>query len=820
MFEGLPIDRQIPDIVQAVRQHANVVLTASPGAGKTTRLPPSLLKSVKGKILVLEPRRMAAVAAANRVAQEQKWVIGEDVGYKVRFESRASSRTRLVFMTDALALRHMIDDPELADVDLVVIDEFHERNLNQDLILGCVRELQELGRDIKMLVMSATLDTDRLMNFLPDSIHIDVPGRVFPLEIRHSEAPLSFKTDFNFINRIIDQIYLSSRETEGDVLVFLPGVGEIARVRAGLEDKGFEYKIETLHGSLNLDEQQRVLRGSDNKRIILSTNVAEASVTVDGVDAVIDCGLVKLLRTDHRTGFSNLELSRISLFNARQRAGRAARQKTGVCWRLWTTHEEVTQAEQLPAEVQRVDLSQAFLLLAHLGVPFSDFAWIESPSAPIMAFAEQFLYRIEALDAQRRLTDKGRRLIQFPLPPRWGNLLMVGESLGYGSLAARMAAILNEKDIIYTSKNSVSTSLECDLLFRLETIAESKSHLNKNIREAALQLESYVDKQADYGRENEDHMVRKILLLSQRDRLARRRAGTERAIMNGGRGLKLTPESQVRNSEFLVALHGMNRGDGSDTTISMACGVDKPFILANLKDYITIEEDIYFDEKKGQFFKRRVRYIEDLAIDEPSLSPADPKTIGPQLANILLEKWDWFVSQNEELSKWMQRLRFAESWDSKFSLSDDQIRQFIESAVYNITSIEKVLDQNLVQLLEGILDRKWLQDFRHQVPESFMAATGFSHRIDYKEVHAAYVDIRLQEMFGVNIHPRILDGRLPLTFRLLGPNFRPVQVTSDLSGFWRGAYMEVRKELRARYPKHSWPEDPTTAKAEAKGRRR
>lgn len=825
MLQPLPIDGMLDEITELVRSNQNVVLTATPGAGKTTRLPPALLKAVPGKILVLEPRRMAAVAAASRVCDENGWKLGGLAGYQVRFDSRVSGDTRLTFVTDALALRQLVGDPELSGVSLVIIDEFHERNLNQDLMLGCLRELQELGSAVKILVMSATLDTRKLLDFLPGSVHCDVPGLVFPLEIRHALAPLSQRTDYQFIERVVGSIETAALERRGDLLVFLPGVGEIMRVREKLEERRFPREIQILHGSLGLSEQQKVLRRSDSLRVVLSTNVAEASVTVDGVDGVIDTGLAKVIETDHKTGFSALELSRIALFNARQRSGRAARQRAGVCWRLWTVHEEVTQAEEMPAEIERSDLSQAFLLLAHLGVSdFAGFAWLDSPPTALMSLAVRSLRAMGALDSSNRLTDLGKRLNQFPLPPRWGALLALGESLGFGALAARMAALLNERDLLADVRSAPTTQLECDLLLRLELLEEFEQGKSRHLRaqpvvDAVRQLEGMIKRDSKPVTDRA-LAVRRLLLLSQRDRLARRRRGSDRALMTGGRGVKLSPETQVRESEFFVALNGMDRGGSADTMISVACGISKDLILNVLKDSVEVREDIHFDTDKGQFFARRVRYVDDLPIDEPSLTPVDPSAVAGKLVDVLVEKWDWFCAQHEGLNTWMQRLKFAQPHDAKYSLTDSQIRDFIEMAAFNKTSIKSVLDQDLVGLLEGMLDRGWVKDFKEQVPSHFTAATGHEHKIDYSEPHAAYVDVRLQEMFGVVTTPKILNGKLPITFRLLGPNYRPMQVTSDIGNFWKSAYIEIRKELRSRYPKHSWPDDPLTAKPEAKGRRR
>lgn len=823
MLTPLPIDPLLGEITAAVQRNPNVILTATPGAGKTTRLPPELLNSVEGKILVLQPRRMAAVAAAHRIASERGWLIGKEVGYQVRFDSKVSASTRLIFMTDALALRRLVSDPELNGVGLVVIDEFHERNLNQDLMLGCLRELQELGSGVKILVMSATLDTDRLARFLPDSQVIDVPGKVFPLEIEYSNQSWNLRTDFEFYDRMTSAVFEAAGRSAGDILVFMPGTGEINRLRDRLEEKGIKREIQILHGSLPLQEQQRVLRKSEAPRVILSTNVAEASVTVDGVDSVIDCGLAKVMDTNFKTGFSQLNLTRISQFNARQRAGRAARQKEGVCWRLWTPHEEVTQAVEPVPECRRADLSQTLLLLSHLGVTdFGSFSWFDPPPGALLMMAQKSLRWMGALDSDNRLTELGKRLIDFPLPPRWGALLAMGEDRNAGDLSARMVALLNERDLLSDARGAPTTRLECDLSLRLELLEDFEQGKARHLRaqpvvEAAQQLAGLVKK----GTAKEDPvLIRKLVLHSQRDRLCRRRGGGERALMVGGRGVKLSPDSQVRNSEFFVALSGVDLPGQPDTTISVACGLSKEFLLSELKDEIQVREDIHFDETKGNFYARRGRFIDGLPIEEPSLTPVDPAKIGSRLVDILVDKWDWFTEQHEGLKEWMQRWRFAGQHDPKYELPDEKIREFIEMAAFQKTSIKAVLDQDLPGLLESVLDRALIREFREQVPAALAAPSGFRHKIDYSESHAAYVEVRLQEMFGLNTHPKILNGKVPLTFRLLGPNFRPTAVTSDIPGFWKGAYADVRKELRARYPKHSWPDDPVTAKPEAKGRKR
>jgi ATP-dependent helicase HrpB len=806
----LPIDAQLNAITDAVREHSNLILTASPGAGKTTRLPPELLSAVKGQVIVLEPRRMAAVSACHRVAEERGWTLGQEVGYQVRFESRVGRDTRLIFMTDALLLRRMIDDPELRGIDLIVLDEFHERNLNQDLILGALRELQELGRYIKVLIMSATLDVNRLQQFLSDAPHIEVPGKVFPLVVRHSSETIHYQTDFSFYDRVTKAVTSAVQETKGDILVFLPGTGEIRRLQERLEHLNRD--IVTLHGSLPLNEQRRVLAKPERPRVILSTNVAEASVTVQGVDFVIDTGLAKVMVTNPHSGFSSLELTRISLFNARQRAGRAAREKSGVCLRLWTEHEERTQPQEMLPEIQRAELSQVLLWLANLGIrDFKNFSWLDIPPDAAINVATRSLKLMGALSKANELTERGKKLMRFPLPPRLGLILLEAETMGECRLGARVAALLNERDGV---ARDATTLTECDVTYRLGLLDE-KSRSTETILQSAAQLERLMKGAA--GKANDP---RKLLLLSQRDRLSRRRGKTARGLMVGGRGVRLDAKSQVRESEFFLSLSGVDMPGQSETLISVASGFSKQELLNWLGDQVHVEESVEFVEEKEAFFATRVRSIDGLPIDEPSLLPVAAELVQDRLAEILSHKWEWLATKNESLGHWMARWKFLCRTLPEFEakLGEEQISHALSLACFGKKSVKAVVDENLVSFLEMSMDQDAVRTLHAQVPAKFAAPSGVSHKIEYLE--APYVDVRLQEIFGLLETPRLLFDRVPLVFRLLGPNFRPVQITADLKNFWAKGYIEVRKELRARYPKHSWPEDPYTAEPEAKGRRR
>ena len=861
----LPVDPFIPGILDAFRAHPYLILTATPGAGKTTRLPPALIGLFPGKVIVLEPRRVAAVASALRVADERGWQLGREVGYQVRFDSKVTPQTQLIFMTDALLRRRMVDDPELTDVGLVVIDEFHERNLNQDLVLGALRELREMGRDIKIAVMSATLDSDRLAHFLPGAAVVDVPGEVFPLETRFAGGGEAPRADREFCARIARAIVAADRETNGDILVFLPGVGEMGRVREQLGGQ-LKRSIVDLHGSLPLDRQRQVLEPSADRRVILATNVAEASLTVPGVNFVIDGGLARQNEMNPRTGFSALQIRRISLFNARQRAGRAARLGPGVSVRMWSEFDEAAMAVEPLPEVVRADLGDALLWLAHLGVrDFAKFAWFNPPPGPLIDWARRALIGLNALDKQNSLTSMGTKLVRLPLEPRLGSLLMRGVQMGVSKTAARLAAILGDRDQVAERDSYANT--ECDLLLRLEWMREGR--LSRSVVQGARQLEEVVSREstawsepgapsrakggdiraqggdirakggdirakggdiraesAAIRAEGAEEDVRILLFETFVDRLCRRRGMAVRARMVGGRGVTLDAGSQVRKSEFFVAINGIDMPGQADTIIRLASGFNKDFVLKHLGDRVYLREDVYFDEAKAHFFARRTRYFEDLALDEPSLTPTSADLVHADFVRRLLDRWEEYVTPHPKLSRWIERTKFLAHHDPRFTEpfgneeAEINRRSFLELAALGCVSIAEFHAADLVSLAESILPTEYVRSLNQFVPVNFLAPSGVAHPIHYAELFAPYVDVRLQELFGRTETPMIVGGKVPITFRLLGPNYRPVQVTADLTNFWRVGYPEVRRELRARYPKHSWPDDPLTAAAQAKGRPR
>lgn len=846
---SLPIDQFIPDIQEKLSKGSNLIITAAPGAGKTTRLPPALLSIIAKKILVLEPRRMAAIAAAHRIAEECNWTVGEEIGYQVRFANKTSKKTRLIFMTEALLARQLLDDPELIDVDLVILDEFHERSLNVDLALGLIRELQELGRDIKILVMSATLEADKISAYLGNCPIISVPGKLFELNIEYQKNSQSLQTLPTFFENLYQTIRHAQAKTQNDILVFLPGVGEISRAIDGLQSWSDSLKIDLvpLHGALNLDDQRKALKKGSRQRIIFSTNIAESSVTLDGVNTVIDSGLAKNMRQDYRTGFARLELGRISLSSAIQRAGRAARQYPGTCYRLWNKMDELSFTKSEIPEVQRTDLTESILFLAAQGVrDFQNFSWFEKPSAIAIDKAIQYLRLARALDSNHVITELGRKILYFPLPVRLAKLMLVAVDRDALQLGANLAAILQERDFVRkdTISSFLGDKLECDIAVRLDLLhtyqisGRASREVNftalQTVDQSARQVASLAKKISDEKTSNKktvvkdtDHLeLRTLLLKAYPDRLCRRRGSTERALMVGGRGVKLQTESLVKSSEFFVALNGVEGSSDTETMVSLACGFSKDFILSHFKDEITKAREITFIEEKGQFFNREYKSLFGLPLEEPSLTPANAKEVAEKLPFILRDKWDLVLKNNEDLTAWWMRLEFLKKHqglpadleiDSKMQ---DMLLEAFAQAALGETKMQSVFNKDLVFFFESVFPHELIQTLRKELPDRIEVPSGSKIKVHYPLDKAPYLEVRIQEVFGLQETPKVLFGKMPVTFHLLGPNFRPVQVTSSLESFWKNGYPEVRKELRIKYPKHQWPENPEDGTPEAKGRRR
>lgn len=856
-LEPLPLDHAWPEIVQALGTHRNLVLVAEPGAGKTTRFPPRLLDSKilppEQKVLMLEPRRLAARASAHRIAVEQGWVLGgAEIGYQVRFDNRTTPRTRLQVLTEGLLSQRLKTESDLGGVGAVILDEFHERSQHTDLALGLLYELQELARpDLRIIVMSATLDADRVSKFLKDCPVVRVPGRTYPVELQHSKRPLSLDTGPAFLDAVADatcSVVTGASPRSGDVLVFLPGAREIRGVRERVaptaERAGFVCL--ELHGGLPLEEQDRVIRKDPARgKVILSTNIAETSLTIDGVGTVIDSGLARVVRCD-AAGFERLQISRISLASATQRAGRAGRQGPGYCYRLWSKLDEGSMPEFELPEVLRTDLSEALLTLLAQGVSDADgFSWFEKPPSSAIAIARQALTDLGFRDSQTGgLTTEGREALKLPLPARLARLVLEALKAEEVRMGARLAALLSEKDIVLRAADlKYHAAFQSDVLLRLHLLDERRSMAVatdvvaiRNVARVASFLESAatrlrVTKSSRAGGEvlSEDEQALRLLLLAYPDRVCRRRRPKEAAArMVGGRGVRLAPFSSVETAEFFLSIDSseppssVSTGGARDVQVSVASRIERDWLKEAFPENLRRINEVVFDAESLTVQKRWFEAFHDLPLEEPHVSrPSAEEAFAPLVA-ACRERWDVSFAAEESLARALARLNFVRARFSESAVFEFAAAQsaFLEEVCYGETRLSDVLAKPLGEAFLRHLPAELAALLTDAAPESITVPSGSRIRIHYPEGQSPFLEVRIQEIFGMRESPRVARGAVPVVLHLLGPNYRPVQVTSDLQSFWRGGYNEVRKELRARYPKHSWPEDPLTATPEAKGRRR
>ncbi len=870
----LPLDQHWPKIRSALESSLNLVLVAEPGAGKTTRLPPLLMKSglipAGKKILMLEPRRLAARAACSRIAEENLWTIGREVGYQVRFENQTSGETKLIILTEGLLTRRLQSDPTLKDVGCVILDEFHERSQHTDLALALLFELQSLERpDLRLIVMSATLDADPLSLYLGGCPIVRVPGRTFPVEIVHGRKPLSLDAGPGFIESMTETILHaldlsdSPEQRRGSLLAFLPGTREIRGVRENLLRRPGRkiFEIHELHGRLSLDDQARVLRNSSGaSKVILATNIAETSVTIDGVHTVVDSGLARVVRTDE-CGFERVVLSRISLASATQRAGRSGRQGPGICYRLWSQIDEAAMPPFELPEIQRIDLTDAMMnLLAHgINDPMG-FSWFERPLGRSLKDALLVLEDLGFREPQTgRLTEIGREAMKFPLPARPARLVI--EALKYDRLrlGARLAALLSERDIVTSAFDLKRTAaLESDLLLRLHILESGRDggdfgsvsggvsggasgSAGANIRRVADAIESagrrvdraHVGKALPSWSElSDDDLALRLLLAAFPDRICRRRRPREPAArMVGGRGVTLARQSVVESAEFFLALATMEQprsfvsaSASNDALISLASKIERDWIEVLFPKALGQKSELVFDEGSESVQKQTRKLFRDLPLGEAHRDKPNSEEAHGLMIQVVRARWTILSERNEDLSKIFSRLKFlkenfpGEAWGE---ISDDEVLPpVLDELVFGKLKLSEVAAQALDEIYLRHLPDWTRRLLSSEAPEALTVPSGSRIRIHYPQGRAPYLEVRIQEIFGLRESPRLARGAVAIVFHLLGPNYRPVQVTSDLKSFWQTGYGEVRKELKSRYPKHSWPEDPLTGIPEAKGRRR
>lgn len=828
MHKSLPIDAVLPEIVDRLRAAGAVVLRADPGAGKTTRVPPAILDAglatcadgSPGQIVVLQPRRIAARAAAARISDERGTKLGAEVGYQVRHERCASAETRILICTEGVFLRRLQGDPLLENVGAIVFDEFHERSIDSDLALALARQVREQVRpDLRLIVMSATLKGEPIAQYLGGCPVIESPGRTYPVDVEY----LRFEPASSLVELVADGIEKSLPATDGHILAFLPGVGEIRKVEELLVGKNVN--VLSLYGDMDLDEQQRVLRPSDQRKIILATNVAETSVTIDGVTCVVDSGMARVNRFDAQLSLNRLELQRISTAAAEQRAGRAGRTGPGRCLRLWTERQHNALADFELPEIMRVELSEVLLQVFAWGErDVRKFPWFEAPSASSVEQAMQLLHLLGALHDDT-LTTIGRQMARLPLQPRLARLILDCAHRGFLERGALCAALLSERDPFrkkeraaphYHYKSDVVERLASIESFaktggRDYSIGQLSPFSAKQILRAARQLQGLVS--SDVGKTvsraaNADDAVLQALAAAFPDRVCKRRQPNEkRALMVGGRGVCLSEESGVANSDLFVAVE-ISDSKRSDSLVRQASHVEREWLpTSNVTTSIDVSYNI---ERKKVIAVRRTKYG-DLVLEETQAQLPGDIDVSILLAEGILANCDLSTLIDESAHRYMMRLNFLRESVPELNIPDFGVNPWAELLrdwCQGCVGVDELRADVLIGCIQSRLTPPQMMALDVDAPERVSLPNGRSIKLDYSQGKAPVLAARIQELFGLTETPRVARGRVPVLLHLLAPNYRVQQITPDLASFWKNTYPEVRKELRSRYPKHSWPENP------------
>jgi ATP-dependent helicase HrpB len=852
----LPINAVLPELRRALAAHACAVLQAPPGAGKTTLVPLALLDEpwLKGKsIVMLEPRRLAARAAASRMSELRGESVGELVGYRIRFDSKVSKATRIEVLTEGILTRRLQNDPALEGVGLVIFDEFHERHLHADLALAlCLDSQRGLRDDLKILVMSATLDGAAVSRLLNGAPIVTSEGRSYPVDVQY----LARDPEGRLPDVVAQAIQRALAGHDGDVLAFLPGAWEIRRTQSHIEGalKNSNVDIYPLYGDLPWEQQERAIRpgGTQGRRkVVLATPIAETSLTIDGVRVVVDSGYARVPQFDPKSGLSRLVTQRISRASAEQRAGRAGRTAPGVCYRLWS---ETTQRGLIPQaipEIRSADLVPLALELSAWGVhDASRLAWLDPPPAASLAQARDLLVELDALDEQGRITTAGRAMAQLPLHPRLAHMLRAAEKMQHGALACDIAALISERDILMGEARR-----SCDLTERLDVLrvfrqqgrkgAEARGGRSRHpasrdtgasmhgadangcarVDQAARQWRRLIGARDEATGFDPDD-AGQLLALAYPDRIAQQRAPNGPAyLLANGRGARL-PEWEIRLRQPLLVAATLDAGEG-EGLIYLAATLRAETLPTLMPGHVKSEEEVRWDAEQQIVVARRVERLGALVLDSAPLKKADPAKLRTAMLEGVRRLGLDVLPWTDDARQWQARVLSMRQWfpeESWPDVSDSALAATLDDwlAPYldGITRRDHLARLDLPAILKARLDWKQGQQLDSDAPAHIAVPSGSQLKLEYKPGESPVLAVKLQEMFGLADTPRIARGRVPVTLHLLSPARRPIQVTQDLKGFWERTYAEVKKELKGRYPKHPWPDDPWNAAPTARAKRR
>ena len=825
----LPIDAALPELTAALGAHNTLVLVAPPGAGKTTRVPLVLAAqawALEKKIIVLEPRRIAARAAAARMAATLRENVGATVGYRVRFGSRVSSKTRIEVVTEGIFTRRVLDQPGLDDVAAVLFDEFHERSLEGDLGLALARDVQQgLREDLKLLVMSATLDGARVAGALGGAPVIESAGRGFPVETHY----LGRDPQLGIEREVTQAVLRALRWEAGSVLVFLPGAAEIHRTQTLLRERisAPDVDIVALHGALEAHVQDRAIAPAPpgRRKIVLATAVAETSLTIEGVRVVIDSGLARVPRYEPELGLTTLQTVRVSRASADQRRGRAGRTEPGVCYRLWDEPQTSALEPAHRPEILAADLSGFLLDLAHWGVTDpSTLTFVDPPPPAALAEAKRLLIELDALDKSGRITDTGKSLRRLPLPPRLACMVVRAARMEATELAAEIALTLTETGL---------GGKEIELAERLDHLRRDRSERSRAGRAMAKHWAAIARSRSSSpdapaaiasGGKQQAPSAGALVALAYPDRIAKNRGEGGSFLLANGRGARVPETSALSRAPFLAVAHVT--GTAAHGRIQLAAPISLAEVETFFADRVESREEIAFDQATESLRARQLRALGAILLSERPLkvmpNEESARLLAEAIARLGIEQLPWTTS----LRQWRDRVMFLRRVEGPEwpDLSDEALARkandWLWIAFAGKTALGELRADELTHALQELLPWSLRRRLDAEAPTHFKAPSGSSVRIDYQTEEGPKISVRVQELFGLDRHPAIAGSRIPLLIELLSPARRPVQITLDLPGFWRGSYAGVRAEMRGRYPRHPWPDDPLSASATARAKPR
>jgi ATP-dependent helicase HrpB len=806
---ALPIDEALPALTQALRAREAAVLVAPPGAGKTTRVPLVLMDepwAAGKKIIVLEPRRLAARAAAERMAKTLDEKVGDTVGLRVRFGSKVSKRTRIEVVTEGIFSRMILDDPELTGIGAVLFDEFHERSLDADLGLALARDAQQgLREDLKLLVMSATIDGARVARQLGDAPQIESLGRAYPVETRY----LPREARAHIEPQVADAVIRALRADPGSILVFLPGQAEIRRTETLLKERVSDPAVDivALYGALDAQVQDRAIAPSPpgRRKVVLATSIAETSLTIEGVRVVVDSGLARVPRFEPGTGLTRLETVRVSRAAADQRRGRAGRTEPGVCYRLWSEPETASLEAYARPEILSADLSSFALDLAQWGVSDpATLTFLDPPPQAAYTEARKLLTELGALDGDGRITDEGKQLRALPLPPRMARMVLDAAREGAGEMAAQIAVLVGERSL---------GGNDADLTHRLDQFRRDRS---RRAEEARAMAKRWADTASTRTKAAEEPGVGALLALAYPDRIAKNRGGGQGSfLLANGRGTMLDPALALAREPFIVAAD--LSGTAAQARILLAAPITQAEIEARFAGRIAQRDEVIVDPATLSLRGRKAKKLGAIALSEQIAPVAASAENAAILADAIVNAGIGRLPWSKHLKQWRDRVMFlrkseGDEWpDLSDAALTASVQDWLVPLLADKTALKDIGADDLSNAIMELLPWAMRRRLDSEAPTHFEAPTGTNVPIDYEAEAGPTIAIRVQELFGLGRHPTIANGHVPLVIELLSPAHRPVQVTKDLPGFWAGSYAAVKAEMRGRYPKHPWPDDPANA---------